>query len=60
MVRLALKYPPATRAILGALLSDLGKTSDTQTLKKSLNPLTNYTFPGISTTLPQAQNWNIL
>jgi len=60
MVRLALKYPPATRAILGALLSNLGKSSDTTTLKKSLNPLTIYTFPGISATLPQAQEWNIL
>lgn len=59
MVRLALKYPPATRAILGALLTDLGNEDLTAPLKKSLNPLTTYSFPQWSTILPQAKDWNI-
>jgi len=59
IVRLALNYPPATRAILGALLTDLGKIDHTEILQRSLNPLTTYKFPRISAILPQAKDWNI-
>ncbi|MBW6520313.1 MAG: hypothetical protein K0A99_04760 [Desulfoarculaceae bacterium] len=59
LVRLALKYQPATRALLGAILCDLGKEGLTEKLKKSLNPLTSYIIPGISEVLLSAPRWGI-
>ena len=59
LVRLAMKYQPSTRALLGVILSDLGNEGGAQKLKKSLNPLTSYTIPGISEVLPAAAKWNI-
>jgi hypothetical protein len=58
-VRLAMKYQPSTRALLGAMLCDLGKDETTEKLKKSLNPLTSYTIPDISEVLLSASEWNI-
>lgn len=59
IVRLAMKYPSATRALLGALLEKTGNVSMTVLLKKSLNPITTYKLPGISKVLPSAAKWNI-
>jgi len=59
LIRLAMKYPPATRALLGAMLCDLGRDEITEKLKKSLNPLTSYTNPGISEVLLSASEWNV-
>ncbi len=59
IVRLAIKYQPSTRALLGALLSDLGREEVTKKLKKSLNPLTSYTIPGLSEVLLSASRWGI-
>ncbi len=59
MIRLAAKYPPATRALLGALLEDLGKEGVTTPLRKTLNPITRYTFTGIGSVVSSAKNWNI-
>ncbi len=59
MVRLAIKYQPSTRALLGAMLCDLGQEDITEKLKKSLNPLTLYTITGISQVLLSASRWNI-
>lgn len=59
MVRLAMKYQPATRALLGAILCDLSRDGITEKLKKSLNPLTSYTIPGISDVLSSAPEWSI-
>lgn len=59
IVRLAMKYQPATRALLGAILSDLGKDELTAKLKESLNPLSSYTIPGITKVLPSAPDWSI-
>ena len=44
MTRLALKYPPSTRALLGALLTDLGKVEVVEKLRSrnSRRPLTNH------------------
>lgn len=59
MIRLSLKYPPATRALLGAFVSELNKSVNTDTLFKSLNPITVYKI-GISTNeLSTAENWHI-
>lgn len=60
LVRLALKYPPATRALLGALLDELQNDSFTATLYKSLNPITNYKLAGIKKVLSTTEKWNIV
>lgn len=60
LVKLALKYPPSTRALLGAMLDQLGQTSKTDILYKSLNPITKYKLPGISEVLSTTEKWNIL
>lgn len=60
LVRLALKYPPVTRALLGAMLEQLQQTEITQPLLKSLNPITKYKLSGISKVLIAAEKWNLL
>jgi len=60
MIKLAKKYPPATRALLGSILDYIGENPDRETLLNSLNPITTYDFPGISNILgKQIENWNI-
>ncbi len=59
VVRLAMKYQPSTRALLGAMLCDFGRDEITEKLRKSLNPLTSYTIPGIPEVLLSASWWNI-
>jgi hypothetical protein len=59
LVRLALKYPPATRALLGAILDELGKISLTEPLYKSLNPITTYKIPDANKFLSKSDKWNI-
>lgn len=60
MARLALKYPPATRAILGAMLDQLKKEKLTEPLYKSLNPITKYKTEGASKILTESEKWNIV
>ncbi len=60
LVRLALKYPPATRALLGALLDELKKESLTLSLYKTLNPITKYKLPGLNKALSTTEKWNIV
>lgn len=59
LVRLALKYPPVTRALLGAMLEQLKQTDLTQSLLKSLNPITKYKLPGVAKILLSTEKWNI-
>ncbi|MCF8219418.1 MAG: DUF6088 family protein [Bacteroidales bacterium] len=60
MIRLARKYPPFTRALLGSILDYIDSEADTAPLRKSLNPITTYTLPGASEALgKQVKNWNI-
>jgi len=59
MIRLAKKYPPSTRAILGAILEELSESAYREKLKSSLNPITTYNLPGVSEALSTAENWNI-
>lgn len=59
LIRLAQKYSPATRALLGALLEELGDSSLTTALKQSLNPITQYKISGIDKVLSNAEKWNI-
>lgn len=60
IVRLSQKYPPACRALLGAILEQLERPEFLNTLRKSLNPITQYQLPGIGSVLSTAQNWNIV
>ena len=59
LVRLALKYPPSTRALLGTILDSLGKEGLTEKLRKSLNPITIYKIPGVSGVFSSASEWSI-
>jgi len=59
MVRLAMKYPPGTRALLGALLCETGESKLTDSLRKSLNPITVFKLPGVSKILLMSEKWNI-
>lgn len=60
LVRLALKYPPATRALLGALLEQLQQGKATELLFKSLNPITKYKLKGAAKALSTTEKWNII
>ncbi|WP_162428198.1 DUF6088 family protein [Pontibacter pudoricolor] len=59
LVQLALDYNPATRALLGALLAQLGQLEKAIKLKQSLNPLTSYKLGIPEAVLPNAKDWNI-
>lgn len=60
LVRLALKYPPATRALLGAILQKLQREKATEPLLKSLNPITLYKLAGAAKALSTTEKWNIV
>ena len=60
MVRLALKYPPATRALFGALLEQLKISNVTESLFKSLNPITKYKLTGAAKVLSTSEKWNLI
>lgn len=60
LVRLALRYPPATRALLGALLEQLDQEKSTESLFKSLNPITKYKLTGAAKILSTTEKWNIV
>lgn len=66
LVRLALKYPPATRALLGVILwesilsgEEVGNNSLTEPLYKSLNPITTYKISGADKVFSSIDKWNI-
>lgn len=60
LVRLALNYPPATRALVGSLLDQLQQGNTTELLLKSLNPITTYRLTGASNVLSTADKWNMV
>ncbi|HLR37091.1 MAG TPA: hypothetical protein VK084_03515, partial [Chitinophagaceae bacterium] len=60
IVRLSLKYPPSTRALLGALLEEIQETNLTEGLYQSLNPITKYKLTGATKVLSVTSKWNIV
>ena len=60
MVQLSLKYPPSTRALLGAILDELGKDNWTKPLYDSLNPVTKYKLAGAEEALSTTEKWRIV
>lgn len=59
LVRLSQKYPPASRALLGALLDEAEIYHFKEALQKNLNPITNYKLPGVQSVLKTSENWNL-
>lgn len=60
LTKLAMKYQPATRALLGAILDEIGMPEKTLALARSLNPITTYKIGSVSKVLRSFQRWNIL
>jgi len=60
LAKYALKYTPRTRALLGAILKELGLWEEAFQLKESLNPLTSYKIGLDLETLPTKKYWNII
>ncbi|MEN2400621.1 DUF6088 family protein [Flavobacterium sp. MC2016-06] len=60
LVRLTQTYPPATRALLGALFDEAGIYLYKEALQKNLNPITNYKILGVQSVLKTAEKWNLL
>jgi len=58
LVRLALKYPPSARALLGTLLDSIQADGISKPLYNSLNPITKYKLPGFKIVYPEADKWN--
>jgi len=60
MVRLSQKYPPATRALLGAIIEESGNIKFEEQLQKNLNPITKYKLSGVNKALKVASKWNLV
>ena len=59
IVQLALTYPPATRALVGALFELLGNDLAATKLYKTLNPLSSYKLGIREEILPNKNKWKI-
>jgi predicted transcriptional regulator of viral defense system len=59
LIDCALSYPPRVKAFLGALLEQIDFSIKLKTLKKSLNPLSEYNYGINKKTLSTITNWNI-
>lgn len=60
LVQCAIKYTNYVRALCGAILEDIGCSEIlTETLRKSLNGVTEYKLPLSASVLPTKQNWKI-
>ena len=59
LVRLALKYQPGTKALLGSLLDEQNTKLLSEPLYQGLNPITTYRFTGADKVLAFAGKWNI-
>jgi hypothetical protein len=65
LVRLVKNYPPATRALLGAILEYvngdfINNPFNITSLKNTLNPITKYQLKISECALPTKDHWNIL
>lgn len=56
----AKEYTPRTRALLGAILKDIGNREAAYGLKQSLNPLTSYKIGIDNNVLSDKKYWNIV
>lgn len=59
LLRLALKYPPSARALLGAVVEKVRPKADTSALLNSLNPITQYNIGIKNKRQLNNQKWNL-
>ncbi|MCY4266931.1 MAG: DUF6088 family protein [Flavobacteriaceae bacterium] len=59
LVRLAKKYPPYTRALLGSILETIGNRKLVASLRLTLNPISTYNLPQVNEALSIAESWSI-
>ncbi len=59
LMKLAVRYNPATRALVGAIIENVNSKLDTNNIYKTLNPATGYSFKITEKTLPNQQKWFI-
>lgn len=60
LVKCSLKYTNYVRALCGAILEDIGYDGNSlDSIRKSLNGVTNYHLPISESVLPNRQNWRI-
>jgi len=59
LMKLALKYNPATKTLVGAIIENVNSELDTQILYKTLNSATSYSFNITEKTLPNKEKWFI-
>lgn len=59
IIKYSLKYPPRTRALLGALLEANNLKDNLKELQESLNPLSVYSLGIGNMILPTIENWKI-
>lgn len=58
LIKLAMKYPPRVRALLGAILESIGNNNIDE-LKQSLNPTSSYSIGLTNSSDINLNNWNI-
>ncbi|MBY0245442.1 MAG: hypothetical protein K2Q03_08330 [Sphingobacteriaceae bacterium] len=59
IVKLSFKYPPRTRALLGAFLEDIRQTEFNKKIRVSLSCSSSYKAKIVSKQLKSAVNWNL-
>ena len=60
MAQYAVKYTPRTRALVGAVLKEIGLWEQSFKLKETLNPMTKYKVGISKEILPSKEYWNII
>lgn len=59
LIKIAQKYRPRTRAVLGAIEKELGNWESAYKLKETLNPMTTYKIGLSDTVLKDKKRWKI-
>lgn len=59
LVKLSMDYPPAVRALLGAIIDDFFREISSKSLYQSLNPLSKYKLKVSESILPAKSKWYI-
>lgn len=59
MVILAKAYPARLRALFGVMLENIGYDEEAEKLFQSLNPLSTYSYPGLSKSMSDTHKWHI-
>ena len=59
LIRLSMKYPPSTRALLGAMLDNNSTNVDTSEIMNSLSAVSVYNIGVSENILPNIKTWNI-